>query len=154
MIKKALKLSGFGFLLGIVICNIIVALCSFAETGEILAFPPLLAERTGGQMSAYILQLLLAGLDGAVCMGTVVFYDIEKWPLLLSTVLHYLAVMLIYIPVSIILCWITGVKEMLIVTGIMTAAYFVIWVIMYSIYKKQVKELNRLQKEYRKGEEK
>ena len=144
MIKKALKLSGFGFLLGIVICNIIVALCSYAETGEILALPPQLAERTGGQMSAYILQTLLAGLYGAVCMGTTVLYDIEKMPLLLSTFLHYLAVMLIYIPVSIILCWITSGKEMLIVTGIMTAAYILIWIIMYSIYKKQVKELNRL----------
>ena len=150
MLKKAIKLSGLGILFGIAICNIIVALSGYAYTGEIQALPPLLSERTGGQLSAYILQLLLSGLYGAVCMGTTVLYDIEKMPLLLSTALHYLAVMLIYIPVALILCWISSVSEMLIVMAFMTVAYFIIWIILYSIYKAQVKELNRLQKEHRK----
>ena len=148
MLKNALKLSFLGFLAGIVVCNIITALCSYAQTGVILSFAPELAEKAGSELNAFLIQLLLAGLDGAVCMGTTVIYDIEKFPLVLSTAIHFLITMLVYIPIAFYLCWVTTISEILIIMAIMAAAYLCIWLIMNLIYRKEVKKLNQLQEEH------
>lgn len=148
MLLKFFKRAGIGFLLGIVIENIITIIIGYAATGTALFFAPEFLLRAGNELNAVVLQLLLSGIYGALCMGSTIIYDIEKMPLLRATELHCLAVMLPYIPLSLYLCWITTAAEMTAVMSIMLAAYFVIWLIMCSIYKMQVKELNKLQKEY------
>lgn len=148
MLLKFFKRAGIGFLLGIVIENIITIISGYAATGTALFFAPEFLLRAGNELNAVVLQLLLSGIYGALCMGSTIIYDIEKMPLLRATALHCLAVMLPYIPLSLYLCWITTAAEMTAVMLIMLAAYFVIWLIMCSIYKMQVKELNKLQKQH------
>ena len=143
MLLKIFKCAGIGFLLGVVMENIIMIISGYAATGTVLCFSPEFLSRAGNELNAAVLQLLLSGIYGAICMGSTVIYDIEKIPLLSATVLHCIAVMLSYIPLSLYLCWITTAAEMMAVISIMLAVYFVVWLIMYCVYKMQTKELNK-----------
>lgn len=59
---------------------------------------------------------------------------------------HFALISVVFVIVSKVLCWITAVKELLIMEGIMLAAYLIIWLIMCAIYRSQVKELNAMLK--------
>ena len=148
MLMSFLRRAGIGFLLGIVMGDAITVICGYAQTGTALFFAPEFLQRAGNELNAVVIQSLLAGLYGAVNMGMTILYDLEKPPLTLVTAAHCLIVMLPYIPLSLYLCWIETAAEMITVMSVMLAAYFMIWLIMYIIYKIQVKELNNLQTEY------
>ena len=142
MVKKALKLAGFGFVLGIAVCTVISILMSdgVPASNELI-------ERIGTVKAALLIQALLSGIHGAICMGTTVIYDAEKLPLALMSLIHCVICVGLFIPVSLFLCWTKGLPETLIMTAVQTASYFVIWLIMNIIYKKQIKELNEMQKQ-------
>ena len=148
VLSTFLKRAGIGFLLGMVAGNLICVICGYVQTGTAIFFAPEFAARAGSELNAMVLQILLSGLYGAVCMGSNVLYDAERLPLLYATVIHYLLVMLLYIPLSLFLCWITSAADMLIVMAFMSIAYVFIWMSMYISYKIQIKKLNELQEEY------
>ena len=91
-----------------------------------------------------ILQSLFSGIYGAVCFAGMTFYDAERLPLAAATALHCITIILLFVPISLFLGWTSSIAENLIIMGIQLVAFFIIWLIMYSIYKKQVKELNEL----------
>lgn len=144
MKKRFLTLVGFGFLLGTVIGVVIAAICTLLSTGSVQLYSNLLLERVGSPVVALLLQILLSGFLGAICMGGVIVYDIDRWPLALASVVHYLTIVLSYTPIAILLGWEDGVIELLIVIGIMTVIFFLIWLIMHAIYKAQIRALNRM----------
>ena len=78
MLAKTLKRAGFGFLLGIVVCNIIVIL----SMNDLPATQSLI-EATGSLRAALIVQTAASGFYGALCMGTIGLYEIERWPMML-----------------------------------------------------------------------
>lgn len=57
-------------------------------------------------------------------------------------------IVLLYIPVGLFLGWLNGLVEILIVAICQIIGFFIIWLIMNAIYKKQVKELNEMQKDF------
>ena len=155
MLKKALKFAGIGFLIGIVIGDLIAFLTGTSSTDSVAFTSSKLLDMAGGNaVLAMILQSLFSGIYGAICFAGVCFYDIERWPLALATGAHCAAIILVYIPVALLLGWVSSITEILFVAGIQLVAFFIIWLILYFIYKKQVRELNEMQKNLRKGSKK
>ena len=155
MLKKLLKMSGIGFLIGVVIGNVIALLTGSSSYEAFVPVSQQLVDLSGGSLTlAVVLQTLFSGLYGAICFGATVFYDIERWPLALATGAHCALIILVYIPVALLLGWVSGIVEILIVASIQLAAFFIIWLILYAAFKKQVKELNEMQEHYQKNNEK
>ena len=146
MLKTIIKRAELGFSLGILIGDGIAILTGSLSAGELVLVSEKLMDMTGNMVLAFIIQSLLSGLYGAITFGTMVFYDIESWSLVLSTSLHCLVVVGFFIPVALFLGWNSGdLIAMLIMIGCQLIAFFIVWLIMNAIYKKQVKELNEMQ---------
>ena len=147
MLKKTLKAAGIGFLLGIVIGNLIAFLTGNSDTGGITFASAKLLEMAGGNGTvAMLLQSIFSGLYGAVCFAGMSFYEIERMPLAVATALHCALIVLLFIPIALLLGWISQIETQLIISGIQLVCFFIIWLIMYAGFKKQVKELNEMQK--------
>lgn len=145
MRKKFFKLAGIGFLLGVVLGNLISWACG-AAYGVLVSAE--LVERMHGQLGAVAAQTIVGGLYGAACMGGTVLYDIESWPLARSSVLHYLIIAVLYVPMAFLLGWVGRPADILLVEGIQLAVYFLIWLVMWTVYRRQVRELNQLRESF------
>ena len=146
--KRILILAAIGFPMGVLIAFLIALMGSGSEMHF---FSEMLLIRMGGNLSAATaVNILVCGLYGSACMVGTVFYDIERWPLALATVLHYLIVVLGCLCCFLLLGWGDGIRDYLITAGLQTAVFFLIWLIMYLRYKAQVKELNELNQKNKK----
>ena len=142
MKKKLLIRAGIGFAFGAAVGTIIAVLSTAASENGVRLYSEVLFARTGSAAASLLLQILFSGLYGAVCMGGTVVYEIEEWPLVRASLTHYGMCMLLYLPISLLLGWNNGLSELLIVIGIMTAVYFIIWLVMFLRYRAEVRELN------------
>ncbi len=149
MLKRTIRKADLGFSLGILVGDGIAMLTGSLGAGELVLVSDKLLGLTGGNLIlAFIIQSLLSGLYGALTFGTMVFYEIERWPLTVATVAHCAVVVGAFIPLSLFLGWSSSDPiGFMIMIGCQLMGFFIIWVIMYSIYKKQVKELNELQEQ-------
>jgi len=144
MMKSALKRAAVGFLIGIAVGFLI----SWFTKGEReTLFPPEFIDRMGGLTMACIIQGLVSGFYGAVCMAGTICYDIDRWSLARATFTHYLIIAMLYVPISLIMGWAGNVTDILIVEAFQLVGFFLIWLIMYLRYRAEVKELNELMKE-------
>ena len=142
MKKKLFLRAGIGFLFGVAFGVLISVLSTLG--GTVRLYSDALFARTGSAAASIVLQLFFSGLYGALCMGGTIVYEIEEWPLLRVTLTHFLICMVPYLPISLLLGWNTGLVELLIVIGVMTVIYFIIWLIMFLRYRAQVRELNNI----------
>ena len=145
MLKKTLLRAGIGFLIGIAVGYAISTLTALDNPAILISVPPRLLSLTGSVPASQILQGLFSGVYGALCFAGMSFYDIERWPLALATGAHAAVIVLLYIPVGLFLRWLNSWIEILIVAGCQLIGFFIIWLILYFHYKKQVKELNEMQ---------
>ena len=67
-----------------------------------------------------------------------------SWSIARATLTHYALVVLCYLMMSLLLRFNNGFWETLMMLGIMTVAFFLIWLILYLIFRRQVRELNEL----------
>ena len=137
--KKFLKRAGIGFLLGIVVTDVMMALMLGSQS-----VVPELLEKVGGETAAVLLQMLLTGSYGAICFSTTVLYDADRMPLALVSFLHCLICIVPFLFMSEFLGWDHDLTRILIRTGAQILAYFIIWLIIYARYKKAIKELNKI----------
>lgn len=150
MLKKTIKMAGIGFLLGIVIGNLIAFLTGNSDTGGVTFAPQKLLDMAGGKaIVAMLLQSLFSGLYGAACFAGMSLYEIERMPLAAATALHCALIILLFVPISLFLGWVSKIETLLMISGIQLVCFFIIWLIMYAGFKKQVKELNELQEKNR-----
>lgn len=146
MLKKTLLRAGIGFIIGAAVGDLIAFLTGTSATGGVTFASQQLLDMSGGNtVLAMVLQSLFSGLYGAVCFAGMTLYDAERLPLAAATALHCGLIVLPFIPISYLLGWVSGIVETLIIASAQIAAFFVIWLVMYFGYKKQVKELNELQ---------
>lgn len=138
MRKKGFVLSGIGFLSGMIIGSLIAAL----SAGTLINAK--IAARTGSEAGSVIIQTLLSGLLGAIAMGSMVIYEMERWSILRCTAVHYLLTEFSYVLIAALLGWFGSVTELLISLGVQLAIYLVIWTVMYRRYRAKVRELNQL----------
>jgi hypothetical protein len=139
MLVCTLKRAGFGFLLGMAVGNLIAVL-----TGHPNIVSPALLERAGSLSNALLWQTLLSGLIGAAGMGGISLYELEDWPLLRTTLVHYAIYIVTFIFCALALGWCERPVEFLVMAVIMLAIHFTIFLIMCARYRAQVKELNEL----------
>lgn len=149
MLKKTLIRAALGFLIGIVIGNVIAILTGTSDTGGVTFASKRLLDIAGGNgVIAMLLQSLFSGLYGAACFAGMSLYEAERMPLAAATALHGGLIVLLFIPISYLLGWVGNILETVTIAAIQTAAFFMIWLILYFVYKKQVRELNEMQKQF------
>ena len=146
MKKSLLIRCAIGFVMGLAFMVVVPALINGVPIGSVPGYSDRFQAIVGSPAAAKLLNLLVIGLFGMACMGCTVFYEIESWSLAKATLTHYLVIALGYLLVSRVLCWDMPPKLFLLIEGIMTVCFFLIWLIMYLLYKKQVRELNELMK--------
>ena len=148
MRNEIIKRSIRGFVLGTAIGNIIMIIMGYLDSGTTMFFPPDLAVKTGSALNAITLQTFLSGVLGAVGMGSSVLYYMEKCPLAVATIVHFIICYGLYIPIGFTLCWLTGITDVLIMLAAYIVTYTGIWLIMSAIYSSKISELNKLQQKY------
>ena len=145
MLGITLKRAANGFLIGMAVGNLIAFLTSLSFPGGAVIVAPEFAAAVGSDMAALFIQTLLSGLIGAVSFGGMSLYEIDEWSMAAIMAVHFALICAVFIPVSLILRWLTDALSLVIMAGIMAAAYFVIWLILCAVYRQQVKKLNELQ---------
>ena len=149
MIIKTLKKAGLGFVLGMAVGNVIAAITT--SFSEIVA--PALLDKSGSLAMALMLQTLLSGVIGAVAFAGISFYDIERWPLIMADLVHYISIIVVFIPTGFFLGWLENATDVIIIASIMLLVHLIIFMIMCAIYRAEIREMNRLTEERRKRTE-
>ena len=144
MLGVILKRAGLGFLLG----NFIGYFIALLTTGSFIPVASELVANSGSLANAVLIQISASGGYGAICFAGITFYEIDRWPLALSSIVHCAIIIICFIPLSFLLHWTGSITESLIMSGIQLVVYFIIWLIICAVYKKQVKELNEMQNDY------
>ena len=126
-----------GFLLGAAIGNLIAWFFGSYVSSVLVA-------RMGSVPAAILVQSLVSGLYGSFALTGTLFYDVEQWSLTRSSVMHFLVIAVLYVPAAMFLGWADSATEILIVEGILLVAYFIIWLVIYLRYKKEVRSLNEM----------
>ena len=143
-----------GFSFGILICTIITSVITTASIndGNTYFCDPTFSSMFSNEIVAFIIQMIVSGLLGAICMGGTVVYEIEEWSVLKATATHFLIANGMFILTATFLKWwsINDWVSNLIFIGIILLMYILIWLIQYVIYKIEVKKIKRDIKEFRK----
>ena len=93
-----------------------------------------------GIFSITILSFIAGGMN--------VVYQIEQLPLMVAIFIHGIVLYISYLATYIINNWLEwGLTPILVFTGIFIFAYFVIWAIIYSVIRRNIKQLNKVLKE-------
>ena len=153
MKKKVVKLALIGFFLGMLIGNLISFLSCDMSARPLVIASPELVEKTGSAAAAMIVNTLLSGFLGMAAWAGVIFHDPEEfdWGMTKAAIYHFLLIMVFNIPIALYCGWCPpDPRSLLIWVAIMAAAYFIVWLIMYLIHKKETAELNELVKKNKK----
>ena len=143
MLKKILKLAGIGFLVGVLVGNLIASLSGWPDR----LLSSVLVARAGGAAAALLWQTLFSGLLGAVSMAGAALYDVERWSLLRIALTHYVLIEAVYIPIALFLDWAASLPEILIMMALQAACYLLIFLIMYARYHREVRQLNDMNRQ-------
>lgn len=150
MKRRQITTAAIGLLYGAVLVNIITLLINYMLVGEWLICMPELTNSMS-MTRAVILQTVLGGLFGMVSYGGACVFEIEKWSLLRSSLVHYLMILISYLIVGKVLYWYSfDVISILILSVIILLVYAAIWWTMYLSWKRKVCGMNKLMEEYKK----
>ena len=105
----------------------------------------------GNELIAFIIQSIVSGLYVGCCFGGSVLYDIEDWSILRATITHFIITFGLFNITAIFLKWYSpSIVSNIIFFGIMVVIYFLIWLIQYLIYKREVKKIETDIRQFRK----
>ena len=78
-----------------------------------------------------------------VAGGMNVIYQIEKLPLMIAILIHGMVLYVSYLATYLINHWLEwGTTTILVFSGIFVAGYLIIWVIIYSVIKRDTEKMN------------
>ncbi|HQC54466.1 MAG TPA: DUF3021 domain-containing protein [Clostridia bacterium] len=139
-----------GFIIGAILGNVITLIFSVAYgEGVKVVFNSLIDAM--GMPLAITLQTILSGIFGIVCIAGTCVFDIDSWSLLKATVVHAIPVLTVLVIISAVLKWIEfKFVNCVIMIAIGVVAYALIWLIMYLIWKAEIKKMNEELEEYKK----
>ena len=138
--KRLLLRILIGFLLG----TFLSILIPLVFSGEHIVSVSL-QDRAGSFRAALLIQMMLCGLYGAGTMTGTLLYESERLNLPVATVLHCAICIGPFVPLALFLGWFDGFPSILPFVGIQFAAFFLIWLIMFLLGRREVMKLNRLQ---------
>ncbi len=99
-----------------------------------------------GIFSITLLSFIAGGMNAV--------YQIERLPLMIAILIHGVVLYVSYLVTYILNDWLEwGLTPILVFTGIFIVAYLVIWAIIYSIIRKNTKQLNKILKEKQQARE-
>ena len=82
-----------------------------------------------------------------VAGGMNVVYQIERLPLMVAVTIHGVVLYVSYLATYLVNSWLEwGTAPVLVFTGIFVAGYLVIWMVIYSIIKRNTDTVNRMLK--------
>lgn len=130
--KKTEKLAVVGFVLGMLVGLVFLAIATGIRAYYV--------KYGAGQMALF---MGLSGLLGAVNVGTTTIYELERWSLLRCTLTHFVIAMGSYFAVGFALGWLSFDEPLsFIMVPACVVVYFIIWLVMYLIYKRQIRYIN------------
>jgi len=88
-----------------------------------------------------IMQFVGSALNGIVCMGSTIVYDIDNLGLSKVTLLHYVITLVSFLCFNFLLGWFSEFNIILILI-VFTVMYFIIWLVNYLIYKREIRRMN------------
>lgn len=88
-----------------------------------------------------IMQFVGSALNGIICMGSTIVYDIDNLGLSKVTLLHYVITLVSFLCFNFLLGWFNEFNIILIL-AVFTVAYFIIWLVNYLIYKREIRRMN------------
>ena len=89
-----------------------------------------------------IMQFVGSALNGIICMGSTIVYDIDNLGLSKVTLLHYVITLVSFLCFNFLLGWFSEFNIILIL-AVFTVAYFIIWLVNYLIYKREIRRMNK-----------
>ncbi len=99
-----------------------------------------------GIFSITLLSFIAGGMNAV--------YQIERLPLMIAILIHGVVLYVSYLVTYILNDWLEGgLTPLLVFTGIFIVAYLVIWAIIYSIIRRNTKQLNKILKEKQQARE-
>lgn len=152
--KKQLFLRGMlGLPIGLAIGYMITIIISLVwADGYYSPCVPELADRMGSEINAVILQAILCGILGIGFGATSVIWKIENWGIAKQTGIYFLVNSCIMMPVAYVNRWMEhSVSGILSYFGIFAFIFVIIWVIEYSIARRNVIKMNETLNKKRDG---
>lgn len=148
MRKRLMTMSFIGLSIGALLVHVITLLVNYFVRNKYLICMPALSESLGSS-GAVIIQTVLGAVFGMVAIGGMCLFDIEKWSLLRASVVHCAFILVTYITVGLPLHWFSfDIIPLLIMAGIISSIYALIWLIIYVIWKREIRQMNCLAEEY------
>ena len=89
-----------------------------------------------------LMQFIGSALNGIICMGSTIVYDIDNLGLSKVTLLHYVITLVSFLSFNFLLGWFSEFNIILIL-AVFTVAYFIIWLANYLIYKREIRRMNK-----------
>ena len=150
--KPYLRLGIIGFVMGALMEFLIVMMINMG-LGEFSLIAGNLSDRYG-DVVAVILQILLPGLMGGINFATTFVYNSDRFNILTATVAHASIVIITILSVGSIMEWFElTFASVAVFLALMMAIYFMIWFLMYSKSKSEIRKINEAL-ERRRSEEK
>lgn len=144
-LKKVMLRGLLGFQLGVFMgytITILIALL-LLDKGVYTPVVPLLAEVTGNEITAVVLQYGLSGLLGfAFAAGSAVF-EVEEWSLTKQTVIHFIISTVAMFPIAYFTYWMRHTLwGIILYISIFVIMYIIIWAIQSYFWRKKIKGIN------------
>ena len=144
MLKEIIKRGLLGFMIGVFIGETILILESInAADGNFYAVSAYLTSNAGSELGAVIVQYLITGILGLTFSAGSIIFEIDRWSLLLQTVVHF-AVTSVIMYISGFFCgWFPHTVSSTVIWFVMFIIIYVIfWVSFYNYFKKKTREIN------------
>lgn len=152
MKKTIILRCALGFPIGITIGQFISIIISliWAE-GYYVPCVPELVGSMGNEINAVIFQTLLCGLLGIGFSASSVIWEIEHWGITKQTGIYFVVVSFIMMPVAYFTYWMEhSVFGFLKYFGIFALIFAIVWVIQFSIGRRNVRKINENLQSFRK----
>lgn len=144
MKKKIIVRSLLGAPIGIAISTVITIIISLCTGhGDFYPAPHELVDLCGNAINAVLVQTACSIFFGAVCGGSSVIWETEKWSLLKQTLVHLAVISISSFPMAYFLYWIPhNLWGGLAYVGLFIVIYASIWLGTYFNTKAKIKKLN------------
>ncbi len=130
-------------------CSVNMIISASIGGGEYLPVMPMLAEHFDTELAAVLVQFLMIGMIGVTFAEGALIFNIARWSFLLKYVVHFLITAVVYIP-FVGLCWFPLETDGILIMVInILFTYVVVWLIHYSINRKNIAEINKKLEEVR-----
>lgn len=151
MKKKIMLRLALGFPIGVTIGQIISIVISLIwAKGYYAPCVPELAVAMGNEINAIVLQTILCGLLGMGFAASSLIWEIEHLGITKQTAIYFLIVSVIMMPIAYLTYWMEhSLVGFLRYFGIFALIFAIVWVIQFTIGRKNIRKMNENLRSYK-----